>query len=276
MHAKLFSDMGAQLVRHAASEAFEDDPVMRRLLSPSGAISFREEDDATCSAARRAAAEPRGAGDAGVAFVRHGGRIFTTLMSRLNHPSDARPFPPCSPAALAAARLVWRFERVSDGEALAAAAAAERTPRTALLHGLRVFDPLVAPSDVDCGLHILVTAGARPPRGLLCDAGRCIAALGASPAAALLSALGRIRPAAATGGGAGCSTCQVCVARRGAGLSCSLPACNAYASDEVRLRLCSGCGVAAYCSDAHAAADWRRHKPVCRAAKATATGPFRL
>ena len=277
--ARLLCDTGAQLVTHASSDAFRDDPVMRRLLEPCGAIVFCESDDAECSAANRAADESTGASDAAVIRVSHGVRVFGSLMGRLHHPAGMPCFPPGSPAAAAAARVVWRLERVSDREALASAAAEdERTPRAKLLDGLRVFEPLsTIIADTDSGLHLVASAGARPPRGLLCDAGRCVAALGAASAAALLAGLGRITPAAASSGGGGgeCAGCRVCVARREAGLGCGLPECNAYASDGVRLRLCSGCGVAAYSCDAHAADDWRRHKPACRAAKSTA-GPFRL
>ena len=49
--------------------------------------------------------------------------------------------------------------------------------------------------------------------------------------------------------------------------SCSLPGCANPAP-----YMCSKCSSAYYCSEEHQKADWKRHKPVCRALNAKAGG----
>jgi hypothetical protein len=48
---------------------------------------------------------------------------------------------------------------------------------------------------------------------------------------------------------------------------CSLPGCT-----ESAPYMCSKCSSAYYCSAEHQKADWKRHKPVCRALSAKAGG----
>jgi hypothetical protein len=52
--------------------------------------------------------------------------------------------------------------------------------------------------------------------------------------------------------------------------ACALPSCGAREAHVSHFKLCAACKTVAYCSKAHQAEDWARHKTDCKAARAAA------
>ncbi len=53
--------------------------------------------------------------------------------------------------------------------------------------------------------------------------------------------------------------------------ACALPSCGAREAHVSHFKLCSACKTVVYCSKAHQAEDWKRHrKEECKAARAAA------
>ena len=181
--------------------------------------------------------------------------------------SSAASLPPGQVAA-AAAKLVWRLHptagvgRSAEARATLAAAGGDLSrfanciKRAPFYRDVAGIDSAEAPT-------------------LLCSLSRTLAAASAD-GAAVLNALARLaaldRDRAQAGAGDNCAGCPICVARRAAGTLCALPACTQRGSCRgplsrgplVKLKVCSGCGRAAYCSRACQKADWPRHKPECQ------------
>jgi hypothetical protein len=58
--------------------------------------------------------------------------------------------------------------------------------------------------------------------------------------------------------------CKRCAAARARGAMCALAGCGIRMREGgKRLRFCSTCRTARYCSEAHQLEDWQRHKPEC-------------
>jgi hypothetical protein len=79
-----------------------------------------------------------------------------------------------------------------------------------------------------------------------------------------------LQAAAARHDGAACThaDCKRCAPARARGALCALPGCGACKRAEdatKKLLRCGACRTATYCSAAHQADDWERHKPECRA-----------
>lgn len=115
-------------------------------------------------------------------------------------------------------------------------------------------------------------------RGLVCDVVACLNDLSLADRDLVVAALVAADATEDEADGASssdCSKCPTCVVKVAAGTMCARLGCKGRPDSGAHLLLCSGCRRLSCCSTSTdcISADWRRHKPACRAVQ---TGPFKL